>query len=166
MALIPTIELAYLTETQRQAYSGSRLRTSDQLSRRDWAKSRQRANAAHSAKASTATPARQIIIAALPVTPPVLAEKVKQDGHRHGDHHHSGRRNREENRVRLPAQRFVPDSPLEEEGFEPSAPSMESSVSAGLVASVAANLHPYTVPFAPLLHNGSAQSAVIPTTSD
>ena len=76
MDLIPTIELAYLTETQRQAYSGSRLRTSDQLSRRDWAKSRQRANAAHSAKASTATPARwQIIIAALPVTPPYWLRK-------------------------------------------------------------------------------------------
>jgi hypothetical protein len=49
-----------------------------------------------------------------------------------------------------PRNRWFADSPLEGNGFEPSAPSMESSFSAALGASVAANLHPYTAPFAPL----------------
>src|ERR1700726_1185707 len=42
-------------------------------------------------------------------------------------------------------------SPLEGDGFEPSSLSPKSSVSAALAPSVAANLHPYTAPFAPLL---------------
>ena len=39
---------------------------------------------------------------------------------------------------------FAPDSPLEGDGFEPSALCSESSVSAAFRASVAANLHPYS----------------------
>jgi hypothetical protein len=46
--------------------------------------------------------------------------------------------------------RFAPDSLLEEAGFEPSPLCPNSSVSAALVPSVAANLHPYIAPFAPL----------------
>ena len=40
--------------------------------------------------------------------------------------------------------RFAEDSPLEGDGFEPSVFRPESSVSAGLAPSVAANLHPYS----------------------
>jgi hypothetical protein len=42
---------------------------------------------------------------------------------------------------------FARDSPLEGDGFEPSSFSLESSVSAALAASVAANLHPYIAQF-------------------
>ena len=38
------------------------------------------------------------------------------------------------------------DSPLEGDGFEPSALCLDSSVSAGLAPSVAADLHPYSAP--------------------
>jgi hypothetical protein len=41
---------------------------------------------------------------------------------------------------------FARDSSLEGDGFEPSSLSLESSVSAALAASVAANLHPYNAP--------------------
>jgi len=42
---------------------------------------------------------------------------------------------------------FAPDSPLEGAGFEPSAFQPDSSVSADLASSVAANLHPYNAQF-------------------
>src|SRR5690348_14675359 len=45
---------------------------------------------------------------------------------------------------------FAPDSPLEGDGFEPSPLCPESSVYAALTPPVAANLHPYSAPFAPL----------------
>jgi hypothetical protein len=51
----------------------------------------------------------------------------------------------------LARDRRFADSPLEEGGFEPSPLRPESSVSAAFAASVAANLHPIMLHFAPLL---------------